>query len=292
VKPTASLLAVLLVMGIAPPAAADKKKKEPKKPKPNVQELTLKSAVFGNTRQIRVLVPPGYEKDAAARFPVFYFFDGIAAFDAWGVTETVPALWEKGELPEMLFVGVDNGGSTRESRSPVVDRASEYLPYPDPSWTTVPRPTPSGEKLPAFLDEVKALVASRFRTKDEPGSAGIAGYSFSGVAALYMALQRPSQFGYVLIESPSLHVGDGRLIADAIAAPALPGAICLGVGTAEGEERSTQEEMLANVRALYAGLEKRPGLRAKIVITPEADHGYTAWHQRLPGALKFLLRPE
>ena len=42
----------------------------------------------------------------------------------------------------------------------VRDRASEYLPYDDQSWTTPDVPVPRGEHLPPFLfDEVMPLVS-------------------------------------------------------------------------------------------------------------------------------------
>lgn len=281
-----SLLWLACLCVAALPADAAKKP-----PKPSVQQVTLRSQVFGNTRQIRVLLPPGYtdSRNAAVRYPVFYFFDGIAAFEAWGVVDVAYPMMEKGEIPLTLFVGIDNGGSTRESENPVSDRASEYLPYPDQSWVTSDAPTPRADRLPAFFDEVETLVASKFRTQTDGRSKGLAGYSFSGIAALFMAMKRPGQFEHLLVESPSLHIGDGRLLVDALAFSAWPRAVYLGVGSAEGEERVHQKEMLDNVRSLEASLRQRPGLRVHVEVTPDADHGYAAWNQRLPVALRFLL---
>jgi enterochelin esterase-like enzyme len=90
--------------------------------KPTV--VTLRSKVFQNTRQLRVPLPPGYydPKNQAVRYPVFYFLDGIATFDAWGVPATVEDLWTRREIPEMLFVGIDNGESTRETAPPSAPR--------------------------------------------------------------------------------------------------------------------------------------------------------------------------
>jgi len=280
------LLLVVACLAAGLPTEAAKKPQQP-----SVQQVTLKSQVFENTRQIRVLLPPGYtdSRNAAVRYPVFYFFDGIAAFDAWGVVDVAYPMMEKGEIPPTLFVGIDNGGSTRESQNAVSDRASEYLPYPDQSWVTSDAPTPRADRLPAFFDEVEALVAAKFRTKAETRASGIAGYSFSGVAALYLATKRPDKFDGLLVESPSLHIGDGRFLVDALAFPSWPPAVYLGVGTAEGEERMYQKEMLDNVQRLDKSLRERPGLRVHLEVTPDADHGYAAWNRRLPVALRFLL---
>lgn len=260
---------------------------------PSVATLTLRSKVFGNTRKLRVLKPPGYDdpKNQSVRYPVFYFLDGIAAFDAWGVPSTAEALWRQRAIPPMLFVGIDNGGSTLESANPVRDRASEYLPYPDQSWTAADAPLPRGDLLPSFLfDEVMSLVNNRYRTNTDPATTGLAGDSFAGAAALYIAMKHPDRFGVLLVESPSLHIGRGRLLMEATSASVWPGAIYLGVGTKEGETPETQGEMLGNVRTLYASLQERmPGIRVHLVVTPGAAHGYDEWRHRLPVALRWLL---
>jgi len=259
-----------------------------------IVEVTLRSKVFNNTRTLRVLLPPGYDdpQHRHVRYPVFYFLDGIAAFDAWGVPPSARELWARKVIPPMIFVGIDNGGSTLESTNPIRDRASEYLPYPDQSWTTPDSPRPQGELLPSFLfDEVMPLIASRFRTSADPGTTGLAGDSFAGAAALYTAMKYPARFGFVLIESPALHIGDGRLLSDATKAVAWPRMVYLGVGTKEGDTPEIQAEMLTNVRALHSLLQTRPGVRVHLEITAGAAHGYAAWGQRLPGALRWLLAP-
>src|SRR5690606_9479242 len=92
---------------------------------------TLESRIFGNTRTIRVLLPPGYEapENAARRYPVLYLLDGQNLFDAclsdvshqeWGVDETVYRLVAERKIPPLIVVGVDHAGK---------DRAHEYLPY-------------------------------------------------------------------------------------------------------------------------------------------------------------------
>jgi len=139
-------------------------------PEINIKELVLKSEVFNNTRSIRILLPPGYNKPANRnkKYPVFYFTDGLPAFDspAWNVPGTVNDLWEKGLIREFIFVGIDNGGSTKEATNPVVDRASEYIPYPDPTWTSDPAPKPMGKMFPEFLfNEVMPLVKQSYRVK-------------------------------------------------------------------------------------------------------------------------------
>jgi enterochelin esterase-like enzyme len=255
--------------------------------------LTLQSEVFANTRTLRILLPPGYDEpvNGTRRYPVFYFTDGIAAWDAWGVPEVVRKLREEKSIPELIFVGVDNGGSTPQSRNPVSDRASEYLPYADPSWIESP-PEPRGKDFPKFLfDEVMPLINATYRTLPEPEHTGLAGDSYAGAAALFTAMQHPDKIGYLLLESPSLHLGGNQLLHDARQARKWPPAIYLGVGTKEGETEEIRRNMENSVRELHQILQSQPDSpRVLLVVSEGAEHSYDAWHQRLPRALTFLLQ--
>jgi len=254
------------------------------------ETLRLESTVFANTRSLRVLLPPSYGQARDRRYPVFYFLDGVAAWDAWGVPDVVELLWQEGEIPEYIFVSIDNGGSTLETADPVRDRASEYLPYPDPSWTEAP-PVPRGDRFPAFLlDEVMARVDHEYRTAPEGASTGLAGDSYAGAAALYTAMRHPDRIGLLLVESPSLHVGAGRLLREAAAASRWPRRVYLGVGTAEGDTPEAQAGMVVTVRELANTLEVHPSAPEVLLVVREgADHWYDAWRERLPKALRFLL---
>jgi enterochelin esterase-like enzyme len=281
---TAVLLALTTTSAPVPPAS----------PIPST-ELTLRSQVFHNTRHLHVLLPPGYSarENRSRLYPVCYFLDGIAAFDAWGVPAVTELLWASGDLRPTIFVGIDNGGSTTETTNPVRDRASEYLPYADSSWTGTDAPQPHGRLMPAFLfDEVMPLVRSSARVSADPAATCLAGDSYAGAAALYIAITRPGRFGALLVESPSLHIGNGELLREASKVTAWPARIYLGVGTAEGATRDSQREMLANVRTLRGLIAKaHPDIRLHLEVTPGAAHGYEAWHARLPVALRFLLGP-
>lgn len=257
------------------------------------REHRLTSNIFGNTRTLRVVLPPSYDDadHAARRYPVFYFTDGIAAMEAWGVASVTEDLWSRDEIQEYIFVCIDNGGSTLESTNPSADRASEYLPYQDQTWTEPPIPEARGDLFPAFLfDEVMPLIDSTYRTKIGAAHTGLAGDSFAGAAALYTGLKHPDRIGMLLLESPSLHVGENQSLRDAAATDTWPGAVYLGVGTAEGDTPEIQEQMVSLVRQLHNTHRARaPKSRSRLVIAKGGIHWYSAWKERLPGALRFLI---
>ena len=253
---------------------------------------TLKSAIFGNERKIRVLLPAGYG-DAAnkdRRYPVLYMLDGQNVFDAclsdvshheWGVDETVQQLIAGKKIPPLIVVGVDHAGK---------DRAREYLPYKD----FVGNPDmdePAGKRFPDFMTrEVMPLVDGNYRTLPGMPNTGIGGSSYGGVASLYALLAKPNTFGYGLIESPVLWIGMGQLVRDTSPLVAMPRKVFVAFGGKEAPDPVISEKMIGLINQVESNF-KAAGYDEKnfrVVVEPDAMHTEAAWEKRLPGALTFL----
>jgi predicted alpha/beta superfamily hydrolase len=247
--------------------------------------LTLHSKVFSNTRTIRVWLPPGYYdwSKSASRYPVFYFTDGIATFHGRKLDQVAERLIRRGKIPSTIFVGIDNGGSTLESKAPLSDRANEYLPYPD-EFLSPPISDPQGKRFPEFLErEVRPLVESKYRTQ---GDVGLAGSSYGAAIALYTVMERPGKYRWLLLESPSLYIHNDELLRRAAKFHDWPQRFYVGAGTNEGEA-DAKREMVDDVRRLVKLLGDRT--EACQVIVSGAEHGEDAWRARLPDALEFVL---
>lgn len=258
------------------------------------------SEVFGNTRKLRVLLPPGYTQrvNSHRRYPVLYLNDGQNLFDAtvsvfnpheWQVDETVDRLTRAGEIEPIIIVGIDNAGRS--------GRANELLPYPD-AFLSPPLPNPQGAKYPEFLiDEVIPFVNKHYRTKTGAAHTGLGGSSYGALAALFAVTARPGRFGRLLIESPSLYVNDGEIFKTRPGVRGWPRRVYLGVGTNEGgrpdcKPGDLNKEAVTDVLRLEQLL-KRAGLdnsRLKVVVEDCAIHSERAWAKRFPAALKFLYR--
>ena len=236
----------------------------------------LRSKIFGNTRTIRVLVPPGY--DAAAnrgrRYPVLYLLDGQNLFDAclsdishreWTVDETVYRLIGGQAIPPLIVVGVDHAGK---------DRAHEYLPYKD-YFGNPAMAEPAGKRFPDFLtDEVIRLVDARYRTLRGHPNTGIGGSSYGGVAALYALLAKPTVFGYGLIESPTIGVGMGQLVRDTSPLVAMPVKVFVGFGGRETNDAKSGQQMLGLIRMVEANFRASgyDDSNFRVVVDPDAAH--------------------
>jgi predicted alpha/beta superfamily hydrolase len=252
----------------------------------------LRSLIFNNERKIRVLLPRGYDDAANSgrRYPVLYMLDGQNLFDAclsdvsaheWGLDEITAQLNRAGEIPPFIVVGVDHAASLR---------ASEYLPYKDfiggPDMTE-----PAGKQFPDFLvREVMPLVNDKYRTLTGAPNTGIGGSSYGGVATLYALLARPGEFGYGLIESPTLWVGMGQLVRDTNPLAAMPAKVFIGFGGKEADDPVISRKMIGMVQQLEANFRAAgyDDSNVRVVIDPEALHTEAAWEKRLPEALRFL----
>ena len=258
----------------------------------DLQVHALKSAIFGNERKIRVLLPAGYG-DAAnreRRYPVLYLLDGQNVFDAclsdvshheWSADETVQRLVADGKIPPMIVVGVDHAGK---------DRAREYLPYKD----FVGNPDmeePAGKQFPDFMTrEVMPLVDRQYRSLQGAQNTGIGGSSYGGIASLYALLAKPDTFGYGLIESPVLWIGMGQLVRDTNPLAAMPRKVFVAFGGKEASEPHISQKMIGFVRQVESNFHTAgyDETNFRVVIEPDAQHTEAAWEKRLPGALTFL----
>jgi predicted alpha/beta superfamily hydrolase len=253
---------------------------------------TLESAIFGNERTIRVLLPDGYDDPANRdrRYPVLYMLDGQNVFDAclsdvsrkeWGVDETVRRLVAAGEIPPMIVVGVDHAGAAR---------GHEYLPYKD--FVGNPdMPEPAGRQFPDFMaKEVMPLVDGRYRTLTGHANTGVGGSSYGGIASLYALLARPNTFGYALIESPVLWIGMGQMVRDTRPLIAMPRKVFMGFGGKEIGDAKVSERVIGLVREVEANFRAAgfDDTTLQVMVDPQAGHDEPAWAERLPGALVFL----
>ena len=251
---------------------------------PRVETLSLTSKVFGNTRTIRVLLPPGYSDPANEKrsYPVAYLSDGSMVFRKNAIDVETLA------LPPVIIVGIDNAGTSS-------NRANEFLPYPDvgfPSHAYAPDPPdPHGKSYPAFLiDEVMPLIASKYRVLSGPENTAIGGFSYGGVAALYTVMARPEVFGKLMLESTPLWIGENRqLLRDAERVEHWPERVYVGVGTDESIEQDVNAEGQKDIDTLLATIRRAsPSTQLKSVTEKGARHATSFWRGRLPAAMEFL----
>jgi predicted alpha/beta superfamily hydrolase len=247
------------------------------------------SHIFGNTRMLRVWLPPGYDDpvNLLRYYPVLYLNDGQNLFDRatayggveWQVDETADRLIREKLIPPMIIVGIDNAQR---------DRPKEYLSYRS---LNPPQLRPQGKRYPDFLiNEVMPFLYERYRIGRGPENTGLGGSSLGAVIALYTVMDRPGIFGRLLLESPSLFISNRQLLKQSLAVRQWPERIFLAIGTRESGREDRDQEIVDDVRELE-GILRRAGLaeeRIVVKIDEGATHSEGDWARRFPEALKFL----
>lgn len=255
--------------------------------------LEFSSAIRGNTRMLRVWTPPGYADaaNAGVRYPVLYMHDGQNCFDdatafagEWKVDETMTALIAAGKIPATIVVGIDNAGS---------ERGNEYVPI-----KVGPRMPGAGGKTHQYMDmlvtEILPLIDSKYRTITDAEHRSLGGSSFGGIVTLQTAMSKPGVFGAILVESPSLWIGDEpgvyiRAMRESRAE--WPRRVFMAMGGKEYGDAERDGRLLSLFRDAEAALREK-GLdesRLRAVIEADGRHNEETWARRLPGALEFLL---
>ena len=246
----------------------------------------LNSGVFGNTRLVRVWVPPDYDGWSARRYPVLYLNDGQNLFDPatafagvhWQVGETAARLIAERKIRPLIIVGIDN----------TKNRACEYIPYrsKDPRVFNA-----KGKCYPDFLQrEAMPLIEERYPVLKGVENTGLGGSSLGGLIALYTQLAAPGVFGRLLIESPSLFVANRKILEECSRFRNWPTRTYLGIGTREAGNAEKDAKIVGDIRELEAIL-REAGLdeqRLKVRIEEGAAHNEAAWAARFPEALEFL----
>jgi predicted alpha/beta superfamily hydrolase len=237
----------------------------------------VSSHELGNTRNLLVYLPPGYER-GDRRYPVIYMQDGQNLFDPatsfagdWGLLAALDNLSLRGAVP--IVVAISNMGE---------DRIAEYSPFVD-SMAGGGR---GDEYLEFVLNTVKPGIDREFRTIPDRESTGLAGSSMGGLISLYGFFRRPEAFGFSASLSPSLWFADAAIFPFVEAAPHVSGRIYLDIGTDEG---SASLANARRMRQLLLAKGYRDGVDLQWVEEPGGGHTEAAWGRRFKSAVPFLI---
>lgn len=247
---------------------------------------------LGRHSDIYLWLPPGYRR-STSRYPVVYLHDGGNLFDPR--TSFSGATWQAGEAFTWLHSqGVDAiavGVPCSPDR-----RIEEYTPYlSDRVRSREPGlGTADADAYVDFLvDHLKPWVDQTLRTRPARGHTLTAGSSMGGVASMHAWLRRPDVFGGIGAFSTAFWVPGERLLGEleqAIAAPHPPSRFYLDVGGQETpEDPARQLAYRTDTERIVAALQDAD-VPVRYTYDSAAAHFETAWAQRLPHALLWLLR--
>ncbi len=151
-------------------------------PHGEVRMLWYESKSLGSLRRLNVYVPPGYDRDGSARYPVLYLLHGATA------DETT---WTRLGRANLIL---DNLLAAGKSRAFIVVMPFGYGAPPG-------APGPRGQNTALFsrdlLEDVIPYIDSRYRALADRGDRAIMGLSMGGGQSLSIGLNHLELFSYV-----------------------------------------------------------------------------------------------
>lgn len=251
-------------------------------------------------RHIEVWLPPGYDANAAERYPVIYLHDGQSLFfpqytfggKTWGMDEAMQRLIATGKTRGAILVALWNNG---------ISRFPEYMPQQAMPVGAAEIPLRvGGQKMPTRLvcsdaylkfivEEVKPFIDRTYRTLPDRAHTGVMGSSMGGLISAYALAEYPDVFGAAACVSTHWPAGDGCVINYLSAHLPKPGEHRLyfdfGTATLDADYEPYQRRMDEVMRQL--GYAEGPQWVTKKY--PGAEHSEKSWRERADVPLRFLL---
>lgn len=242
------------------------------------------SAILGNSRDITVYLPPGYDDSQDRRYPVLYMHDGQNLFEShrafipgqhWKLAEAANEVIGNRLAAPMLIVGIDNGGS---------DRIDEYTPVRDEERNAGGR---AGDHARMLLEEIKPMIDAKYRTLPDRDNSAIGGSSLGGLVSLWLALNHSHAFGRAAVISPSVWWKGRAVLQEVESFDGEHPRLWLDIGGREGAEALTDARLL-HERLRAKGWNDE---NFRFYEDRRADHSERAWSARVGKALEFLFPP-
>lgn len=234
-------------------------------------------------RDLIVWLPPNYESNKNARYPVVYMHDCQNVIDPatssfgvdWSIDETADRLIREKAIPPIIMVGIYNTS----------DRMREYTP---------------GEKGTTYMDfvthTVKPFIDSNYRTKADRNNTIVGGSSAGGIISFMLVWQHPDVFSKAICMSPAFKtptsMGNGWDYAEVVrTSKEKPASVFFymdngGVGL-ESQLQPGIDEMISSLK----GKGYIEGKDFIFIRDSAAKHFEADWAKRFPEALKLVLRP-
>lgn len=228
------------------------------------ETFRLESKHTGVSYVLSVALPFSYA-ESDDRYPTLYLLDNH--YSLLIARNIVDHMSDRGDLPEIVLVGVGYDGPTQRSSDAYrLNRTRDYTPTYSPRGGYGERYQKVSGGGPRFLDflaeELVPAIDSRYRT--QPGDRALVGHSYGGLFTVYALLTRPQLFRRYIAVSPSLWYEDHwifgveRELAESKAE--LPARLYLSVGSREHNASIDMvgdlEELSRRLRASgYSGLQ-------------------------------------
>jgi predicted alpha/beta superfamily hydrolase len=225
------------------------------------------SSILGRDHRLRVRLPPGYEENTLATYPVAFMQDGQNLFFPdeaflgrdWEVGATSQTLRAMNAVEDLVIVGIHSG-----------DRMAEYT---SPGYEAYAR---------SLAEEIVPEAERRLRIGAERRYRSVWGSSLGGVVSFYSVWQHPDVFGVGVCMSSTFSHRD-NLLERVLSEPPRDVAFYLDSGWPGDNYETTMAMAMALVSRGW-----RYGVNLLHLSFPRAEHDETAWGLRLHLPMQFI----
>jgi predicted alpha/beta superfamily hydrolase len=229
--------------------------------------IEFPSAILGREHRLRVHLPPGYEENTLATYPVAFMQDGQNLFfpdeaflgSDWDVGETSQTLRAMSAVEDFVIVGIHSGDRMRE--------------YTSPGYETYAR---------SLAEEIVPEAERRLRIGTQRRHRSVWGSSLGGVVSFYSVWQHPDVYGVAVCMSSTFSHRD-NLLERVLSEPVRDVGFYLDSGWPGDNYEVTMAMAMALVSRGW-----RYGLNLLHLCFPGAEHDEAAWGLRLHLPMQFL----
>jgi predicted alpha/beta superfamily hydrolase len=230
--------------------------------------IEIESAILGRGHRLRVYLPPGYEENTLARYPLAYMQDGQNLFfpeeafrhHDWEIDETSEVLRAMRAIEDLIIIGVYSDERREEE-------------YTKPGYEAYAR---------SMVEEVVCAEQVFLRTTKKPFDRTMWGSSLGGVVSFYSAWEYPEVFGGAICMSSTFSYKDD-LVERVLSEPKRNVGFYLDSGWPGDNYEVTVAMALALVSRGW-----RYGCDFIHLVFPHAAHDEKAWGMRLHLPMQFF----
>lgn len=229
----------------------------------------LKSKFLELSRDVFVLLPPGYNENSEKKYPVLYMHDGqnlinpktsFSGYD-WRVDETAYKLIRQKKIQEIIIVGIYNTEERLEEYSSS-NKGKNYIKF--------------------IIEELKPFIDLNYRTKSDKENTAVMGSSMGGLISFLIVWNFPEVFSKAACLSSSFFYNNEE-------------AIRMVRNSKEKKKIKLYidhgEDGLPRGQKMFCVLTKKNyliGTDIDYYYAPGAEHNEIAWANRLERPLLFL----
>jgi enterochelin esterase family protein len=196
-------------------------------PHGTISNHTISSTILGNSRSIRVYLPPSYATAVADSFPVVLFHDGLDYINLMKVNNVLDYLISENHIRPVIAVFV-----------PPVNRDDEYAFNKTSQFESF------------IIAELMPVIDAQYRTRKDPASRAMIGSSYGGLISTQICYNRPQSFGLCAPFSPSYGVKNMEVYKLVVNGPKKEIKVYLDWGSYENEIMVNSINMRDNLIAL------------------------------------------